>query len=258
MNKSTRNRLVSIASIVLLSVGFSSVVRAADIYLLQVGLYAIICEDGQIFSYQGSEGGLDVVVPALCEGHGGVANPGDGAAPLRDSQARVRGGGTEVGGSLATGARASQTIRGRASAALAQSMERCAEQNEGRVNVRGAGNATILRCHGSSNVPSVQGQVSRGAAAQGRAAPRQAERQRVTFDHVTLERSLERNPQLRQQLSAALEANNTGQLNALLRQAGISGAANIGGPAYTVYCEPLGENTLLIECISIIVNCATC
>ena len=50
--------------------------NAADIYLLEDGLYAIICEDGHIFSYEGSEGGLSTVVPALCENHGGVVGGG--------------------------------------------------------------------------------------------------------------------------------------------------------------------------------------
>lgn len=62
-------------------------VHAADVYQLQVGLYAIICEDGHIFSYSGSEDGLSIVVPALCAGHGGVVGGGDdgGIKPSRAS-----------------------------------------------------------------------------------------------------------------------------------------------------------------------------
>lgn len=62
----------------LLFFGVAGFTQAADVYHLEDNLYAIICEDGHIFSYQGSEDGLTTVVPALCEDHGGVANPGGG------------------------------------------------------------------------------------------------------------------------------------------------------------------------------------
>jgi len=99
----------------------------------------------------------------------------------------------------------------------------------------------------------LQGQASGQAVAEIRAAPEQAEHHRLT-----LERALQRNPNLRERLSAAVEAKDARQLNALLRQAGISGAANIGGPADLEYCEPLGEMTTELDCFLIRVFCATC
>lgn len=73
--------LLSKFGISLLFLGVSMTTYAAKIYELEPELYAIICEDGQIFSYQGSAGGLDIVVPELCEGHGGIAgNGGSGSA----------------------------------------------------------------------------------------------------------------------------------------------------------------------------------
>lgn len=84
--------------------------QAADVYQLQVGLYAIICEDGHIFSYEGSEGGLSTVVPALCEGHGGVVGSGDGVI----------------------------TTPGRASAELERLMQRCTREGRAVSGLREA------------------------------------------------------------------------------------------------------------------------
>jgi len=41
-------------------------------------IWAIECADGTLHSYAGSSSGLSTVGPALCEGHGGIANPNDG------------------------------------------------------------------------------------------------------------------------------------------------------------------------------------
>jgi hypothetical protein len=71
----------------LLLFGAAGFAKAADVYHLEDNLYAIICVDGQIFSYQGSEDGLTIVVPALCEGHGGVANPGGGGVGANVAEA---------------------------------------------------------------------------------------------------------------------------------------------------------------------------
>lgn len=98
-----------------------------------------------------------------------------------------------------------------------------------------------------------QGQAGEKAVAETRAAPAQAERHRHT-----LERALQRNPHLRERLSAAVEAKDSRQIRALLRQAGISGAANQGGPTDLYYCDPLGEMTTELECAIIIIFCATC
>jgi len=82
--------MVAAGSFLLL--GASGFSQAADVYHLEDNLYVVICEDGHIFSYQGSEDGLSVVVTALCEEHGGVAGPDGGgavavAAPRRPEQA---------------------------------------------------------------------------------------------------------------------------------------------------------------------------
>lgn len=51
---------------------------AYTVYKLEDQLYAIICADGQIFSYGGGPGGIGIVGEALCEGHGGIAGGGGG------------------------------------------------------------------------------------------------------------------------------------------------------------------------------------
>lgn len=86
-----------------LLLGASGFSQAADVYHLEDNLYAVICEDGHIFSYQGTEDRLSVVVPALCEEHGGVA-ASDGAAvtievPRRPEQAASSRAGTRPGAS---------------------------------------------------------------------------------------------------------------------------------------------------------------
>lgn len=53
---------------------------AYTVYTLANNYYAIVCTDGQIFSYSGSAGGVGIVAPALCEGHGGIAG-GNGGGP---------------------------------------------------------------------------------------------------------------------------------------------------------------------------------
>ncbi len=40
-------------------------------------VWAIECADGTLHSYAGSSAGLAIVGPALCENHGGMAEPGD-------------------------------------------------------------------------------------------------------------------------------------------------------------------------------------
>ncbi|MGM0982764.1 MAG: hypothetical protein ACQEXG_04965 [Pseudomonadota bacterium] len=51
---------------------------AYTVYKLEDRLYAIICADGQIFSYGGGPGGIGIVGEALCEGHGGIVGGGGG------------------------------------------------------------------------------------------------------------------------------------------------------------------------------------
>jgi hypothetical protein len=51
---------------------------AYTVYKLEDQLYAIICADGQIFSYSGGPGGIGIVGEALCDGHGGIVGGGGG------------------------------------------------------------------------------------------------------------------------------------------------------------------------------------
>ncbi|MCG6659095.1 hypothetical protein HOP52_15150 [Halomonas campisalis] len=51
---------------------------AYTVYKLEENLYAIICQDGAIFSYSGGPGGIGIVGEALCENHGGVVGDGGG------------------------------------------------------------------------------------------------------------------------------------------------------------------------------------
>lgn len=51
---------------------------AYTVYKLEDRLYAIICADGQIFSYSGGAGGIGIVGEALCDGHGGIVGGGGG------------------------------------------------------------------------------------------------------------------------------------------------------------------------------------
>ncbi len=93
--KTVKNALhpTTVAGSVLLLLVTGGFSQAADVYHLQDSLHAIICEDGRIFSYQGSEEGLAVVVPALCEEHGGVAGPdgGGGAVALEAARRPAQG-----------------------------------------------------------------------------------------------------------------------------------------------------------------------
>ncbi|ANV87342.1 hypothetical protein [Picosynechococcus sp. PCC 7117] len=45
-------------------------------------IWAIECADGTLHSYAGSSSGLGTVGPALCEDHGGIANPGGDPQPV--------------------------------------------------------------------------------------------------------------------------------------------------------------------------------
>ncbi len=148
-------------TVAILTLGLSGLARAADVYQLQVGLYAVICEDGQIFSYSGGEDGLDIVVPALCDGHGGVANPGGGGAAAADASVARRppSGRPDTGSSAAVsdrrevsrssgggagGGRVSLVEIDRASPLLMRAMERC-DTGSGARRVR-AGNVSAIQC----------------------------------------------------------------------------------------------------------------
>ncbi len=60
------------------SSAFSQMASAYTVYLLANNYYAIVCTDGQIFSYSGGPSGVGIVAPALCEGHGGIAGGSGG------------------------------------------------------------------------------------------------------------------------------------------------------------------------------------
>lgn len=47
-------------------------------YHLEGNLWAIRCNDGTLWSYSGSQGGLGTVGPALCADHGGLIGGGEG------------------------------------------------------------------------------------------------------------------------------------------------------------------------------------
>lgn len=60
-------------------------------YEVRPGKWAIECNDGSMWSYSGSAAGLDIVGPALCAGHGGLANGGGPGKPVtRPATAEVR------------------------------------------------------------------------------------------------------------------------------------------------------------------------
>jgi hypothetical protein len=69
------------ATFILLTQIFSFSAHAFNAYHLYNkdgrDVWAIECADGTLHSYAGSSAGLSIVGPALCEGHGGMAEPGD-------------------------------------------------------------------------------------------------------------------------------------------------------------------------------------
>jgi|GEM_PF-2260531 len=85
-----RHTAVSVA-LLFASAVITPLASAYTVYSLAENYYAIVCTDGQIFSYSGGPSGIGIVAPALCEGHGGIAGgPGGGvnvsAAPAELSQ----------------------------------------------------------------------------------------------------------------------------------------------------------------------------
>lgn len=74
----TKARLAAAAITLAASSLTISSASAYTVYQLEPGLYAIICQDGHIFSYSGGPEGIGIVGEALCEGHGGVVGGGGG------------------------------------------------------------------------------------------------------------------------------------------------------------------------------------
>lgn len=72
----TKARLIA-AGIALIATALTIPAASAyTVYKLEDNLYAIICQDGQIFSYGGGPGGIGIVGEALCDGHGGIVGGG--------------------------------------------------------------------------------------------------------------------------------------------------------------------------------------
>lgn len=72
------------------SVLFAPAASAYTVYTLANNYYAIVCTDGQIFSYSGGPGGIGIVAPALCEGHGGIAGGNGGGVTTVPATAELQ------------------------------------------------------------------------------------------------------------------------------------------------------------------------
>ena len=105
----------------------------------------------------------------------------------------------------------------------------------------------------TGNIMPAHGQAGGKAVVETRAASQQVNRSRLQ-----LERAIQNDPRLREQLSAAAKAKDLRKLRALLAESGVHGAVNQGGPTDSVYCESLGEMTTEFDCMIITVLCATC
>ncbi|PCK05862.1 MAG: hypothetical protein COA42_17810 [Alteromonadaceae bacterium] len=75
-----KTTLATLSLVAGISALFAPAASAYTVYSLAKDYYAIVCADGQIFSYSGGAGGIGIVGPALCEGHGGMAG-GNGGGP---------------------------------------------------------------------------------------------------------------------------------------------------------------------------------
>ena len=73
-------KLSALTMVISFGAFMAPVASAYTVYNLANNYYAIVCTDGQIFSYSGGAGGVGIVAPALCEGHGGLAG-GNGGGP---------------------------------------------------------------------------------------------------------------------------------------------------------------------------------
>jgi len=67
-----------VAAVLVVGMSLASPAMAWQAFHLQGNTYAILCADGAIFTYTGSGSGISISGDALCEGHGGIANPGGG------------------------------------------------------------------------------------------------------------------------------------------------------------------------------------
>ena len=91
MNKQNlKTKLAALALVVSVGGLFAPLASAYTVYTLANNYYAIVCADGQIFSYSGGPGGIGIVAPALCEGHGGIAGGNGGGATAVPASAELR------------------------------------------------------------------------------------------------------------------------------------------------------------------------
>jgi len=90
MNKlNLKTQLTTLALIASIGGLFAPVASAYTVYTLANNYYAIVCTDGQIFSYSGGAGGIGIVAPALCEGHGGIAGGNGGGVTTAPATAEL-------------------------------------------------------------------------------------------------------------------------------------------------------------------------
>lgn len=82
-------QLTTLALIASIGGLFSPVASAYTVYTLANNYYAIVCTDGQIFSYSGGPSGIGIVAPSLCEGHGGIAGGNGGGLTALPATAEV-------------------------------------------------------------------------------------------------------------------------------------------------------------------------
>ncbi len=84
-----KNKLAQFALILTITGLCAPFASAYTVYQLKQDYYAIVCADGQIFSYSGGPGGIGIVGEALCEGHGGIAGGNGGGLNVAAAPADV-------------------------------------------------------------------------------------------------------------------------------------------------------------------------
>jgi len=90
------------AAVLAVGMSLATPAMAWQAFHLQGNTYAILCADGAIFTYTGSGSGISISGDALCEGHGGVANPGGGqVGTVKKAKPAMQSGSSGSGGGLA-------------------------------------------------------------------------------------------------------------------------------------------------------------
>lgn len=88
--RSVKTQICAAFTLLFAATLYTQSATAYTVYQLDQDYYAIVCEDGQIFSYSGGSGGLSIVGPALCEGHGGIAGGGGGGIDVAAAPAQLK------------------------------------------------------------------------------------------------------------------------------------------------------------------------